>query len=49
MLIPYAVDVPHECIRFACSCGQQFKVAEKMAGKQGKCPQCRNPITVPQR
>ncbi len=35
-------------ISFACSgCGKQVKVQDELAGKQGKCPGCRQAITVP--
>jgi predicted RNA-binding Zn-ribbon protein involved in translation (DUF1610 family) len=35
-------------IEFKCSCGNDFIVAEKYAGKQGKCPKCGKILTVPQ-
>jgi len=34
-------------IRFKCDCGKALKVADELAGKQGKCPGCGNTITVP--
>jgi len=35
-------------IRFTCSsCGKALKVAEEMAGKQGRCPFCQSTVTVP--
>jgi hypothetical protein len=29
------------------SCKAEFKVSEKFAGKQGPCPKCKAPITIP--
>lgn len=34
-------------IRFKCDCGKALKVADDLAGKQGKCPGCGSLITVP--
>lgn len=34
-------------IKFKCSCGQVLSVPDKMAGKQGKCPKCKNALKVP--
>lgn len=34
-------------IKFKCNCGQVISVPEKMAGKSGKCPKCKNGIKVP--
>lgn len=34
-------------IEFSCQCGNQIKVAEKFAGRQGKCPACGVVLTVP--
>lgn len=35
-------------IRFRCpSCGQELSVKEELAGKQGRCPKCKNPMTIP--
>lgn len=34
-------------IRFKCKCGTELNVADGMAGKQGKCPKCKNVLTVP--
>lgn len=34
-------------IKFKCACGKQIKTSSKNAGKKGKCPKCKNPITVP--
>ncbi len=36
-----------EMIRFYCSCGQRIKMPAKYAGRQGRCPRCKNLITVP--
>lgn len=37
-------------IRFACSkCGQKINVADKHAGKKGKCPKCGNVVIVPEK
>lgn len=36
-------------LSFVCSsCSSRIKVAEKYAGRPGKCPQCRATVTVPQ-
>ena len=29
-------------------CGKVLKVADSMAGKKGKCPQCKSVLSVPQ-
>lgn len=35
-------------IRFRCpSCGQELSVKEELAGKQGRCPKCKNPMAIP--
>jgi len=34
-------------IHIACDCGKEFAVAEKYAGRQGKCPGCGRILTVP--
>src|SRR5579871_5312818 len=35
-------------IKFNCStCGQELTVKDELAGKQGKCPGCKNVVTVP--
>lgn len=35
-------------IKFRCDkCGQKFRVPEVQAGKKGRCPKCKNIITVP--
>ena len=34
-------------IHFVCQCGQQFKMSIQHAGRKGRCPKCRQPITVP--
>jgi hypothetical protein len=34
-------------IAFACQCGKRFTVADGMAGKKAKCPECSATITVP--
>ncbi|GAB5404709.1 MAG: hypothetical protein Aurels2KO_29400 [Aureliella sp.] len=34
-------------IKFKCKCGQVLSVPSKMAGKQGKCPKCKNALKVP--
>lgn len=35
-------------IKFRCdNCGQKFRVPEIQAGKKGRCPKCKNIITVP--
>ncbi len=40
---------PTDPIRFTCdSCGQSIKVPAEKAGKRGKCPACKEPITVPE-
>ena len=36
-----------EFVRFTCTCGKKLKVPVKYAGKTGKCPRCKNPVTVP--
>lgn len=36
-------------IRVSChSCSASFKVKDEYAGKRGKCPQCGNPVVVPE-
>lgn len=30
-----------------CNCGQNFRVADDMAGKKGRCPHCRQVLVVP--
>lgn len=34
-------------IQFSCPCGKKLSVADAHAGKQGKCPQCGQVLTVP--
>ena len=35
-------------IKFTCpSCGKGLRVADEAAGKQGRCPYCKNPVTAP--
>ncbi len=34
-------------IIFSCQCGKQIKVADKFAGRSGKCPACGGMITIP--
>ncbi len=34
-------------IVFSCQCGKQIKVADKFAGRSGKCPACGGAITIP--
>lgn len=34
-------------ITFACKCGKRFTVADSLAGKKTKCPECAAAITVP--
>ncbi len=34
-------------LRFACSCGKPIKVPITQAGRKGRCPQCRQVITIP--
>ena len=37
-------------ISFQCpSCAKKLSVKEELAGKKGKCPQCRSTIVVPGR
>jgi membrane associated rhomboid family serine protease len=37
-----------DMIRFACkTCGKRIKVPSSRAGSQGKCPQCKNVISIP--
>lgn len=43
------VKAGEEFIRFTCSCGKRFKVPRKLAGKTGKCPQCKMRVIVPER
>ncbi len=35
-------------ITFSCQCGKQIKVAEKFAGRRGKCPACGDVISIPE-
>ncbi len=35
-------------IQFACKCGRSLSVPDKLAGKAVKCPQCKQPLRVPQ-
>ena len=36
-------------IEFSCPhCGRELKLKDEAAGKRGRCPGCRNVITVPQ-
>ncbi len=34
-------------IEFSCQCGKRIKVADKFAGRQGKCPACGVVLTIP--
>lgn len=34
-------------IKLKCKCGQVLNVPDKMAGKTGKCPKCKNPLKIP--
>lgn len=35
-------------IQFACKCGRSLSVPDNLAGKAVKCPQCKQPLRVPQ-
>lgn len=36
-------------IKFACEhCGQKIRVADEAAGKKGRCPKCKQEVTVPE-
>lgn len=35
-------------IQIACKCGRSFSVPDNLAGKAVKCPQCKQPLRVPQ-
>lgn len=35
-------------IRFTCTCGKKFKVSSSRRGKRLTCPQCGEPLTIPQ-
>lgn len=35
-------------IRFVCACGKKFKVSASRRGKRLNCPQCGEPLTIPQ-
>ncbi len=35
-------------IRFTCTCGKKFKVSSTRRGKRLTCPQCGEPVTIPQ-
>jgi len=35
-------------ITFSCQCGKEIKVADKFAGRRGKCPACGGAVTIPQ-
>lgn len=48
--IPFELEEPkEELIRFACSCGKKVKAPLKYAGKTARCPQCKNPVKIPER
>lgn len=34
-------------ITVTCQCGKRFRVKDKYAGKRGRCPACRAPVTIP--
>ncbi len=34
-------------VRFHCPCGQSIKMPAKYAGRTGKCPKCREKVTIP--
>lgn len=34
-------------IVFTCACGRKLQVADKLAGKKGKCPQCGTVLAIP--
>ncbi len=36
-------------IHFTCSCGKRFRVPIGLAGKMGKCPQCKMRIRIPEK
>lgn len=41
-------EKPRGRVRFQCRCGKRFKVRESHRGKSMSCPQCGEPMTVPQ-
>ncbi|MCE5187158.1 MAG: rhomboid family intramembrane serine protease [Planctomycetaceae bacterium] len=44
---PVAIVQRPVTIRFLCQCGQRIKVPADLAGKTGKCPNCRQRIVIP--
>ena len=36
-----------QMVRFYCTCGQKIKMPAKHAGRAGKCPKCKQRITIP--
>ena len=36
-----------QMVRFYCACGQKIKIPAKHAGRTGKCPKCKQRITIP--
>lgn len=43
-----AATVPTQShIEFVCICGQRFRLPAQHAGRKGRCPKCRRPLTVP--
>src|SRR6266536_3007200 len=44
----HCTGVPVMAIRFKCpKCGAELNVKDELAGKQGRCPACKNAVTVP--
>jgi len=42
------VNEADSIIKFSCeNCGQKFSVHKNNTGKKGKCPKCKNIITIP--
>lgn len=41
------VEISEGIIRFFCECGQKIKMPIIYAGKKGKCPKCKERITIP--
>lgn len=43
---PEPVKGPKQFIRFTCSCGKRLKVPASLAGRTGKCPNCKRRIQI---
>jgi len=44
-----SAEFANNVIRFRCKCGRRLKVPAEYAGRTGRCPACKNRLTIPQK